>query len=166
MALAYLADFLPRHFLVKYRDRSCLEAMCATWWKRIPERSVYERPSSVTIGKVCHRKVNVYTSLSAEENVFFVRSFVVVGGFERSSSHSFSSLSLSLSFHPMYRHIVRTLFNTHCFVNVSSIFVNREKERERNFSFDTSPWRSISPSTRLFSFHCSFILFALLSGPN
>ena len=78
----------------------------------------------------------------------------------------FLSLSLSLSFHPMYRHIVRTLFNTHCFVNASSIFVNREKERERNFSFDTSPWRSISPSTRLFSFHCSFILFALLSGPN
>ena len=97
MALAYLADFLPRHFLVKYRDRSCLEAMCATWWKRIPERSVYERPSSVTIGKVCHRKVNVYTSLSAEENVFFVRSFVVVGGFERSLSHSLSSLSLFLS---------------------------------------------------------------------
>lgn len=121
--------------------------MCATWWKRIPERSVYERPSSVTIGKVCHRKVNVYTSLSAEENVFFV----VVGG-SRDPCHT----RFPLSFHPMYRHIVRTLFNR--FANIhcpSSIFVNRERkretERERNFSFDTSPWRSISPSTRLFS---------------
>lgn len=96
--------------------------MCATWWKRIPERSVYERPSSVTIGKVCHRKVNVYTSLSAEENVFFV----VVGG-SRDPCHT----RFPLSFHPMYRHIVRTLFNR--FANIRPFFYfckQREKERE------------------------------------
>lgn len=96
--------------------------MCATWWKRIPERSVYERPSSVTIGKVCHRKVNVYTSLSAEENVFFV----VVGG-SRDPCHT----RFPLSFHPMYRHIVRTLFNR--FANIRPFFYfckQREKERD------------------------------------
>lgn len=133
MALAYLADFLPRHFLVKYRDRSCLEAMCATWWKRIPERSVYERPSSVTIGKVCHRKVNVYTSLSAEENVFFVRSFVVVGGFERSLSHSFSSLSLSLFSSNVSTH--RTYSFQHTLFRERFFYFCKQRKRERKEFF-------------------------------
>lgn len=135
--------------------------MCATWWKRIPERSVYERPSSVTIGKVCHRKVNVYTSLSAEENVFFV----VVGG-SRDPCHT----RFLLSFHPMYRHIVRTLFNRFANIRPFCYFCKqREKEREGEKGiFPSIPHLGDRFPLRLVCFPPprSFILFAVLSGPN
>lgn len=135
--------------------------MCATWWKRIPERSVYERPSSVTIGKVCHRKVNVYTSLSAEENVFFVRS-CRRRGIERSLSHSLSSLfSSNVSTHRTYsfQHTVLRTF-------VPFFYFCKQREREKGifplilYLGDRFPLRLVCFPRR------SFILFAVLSGPN
>lgn len=80
-----------------------------------------ERPS-VTIGKVCHRKVNVYTFLSAEENVFFVRS-CPRRGIERSLSRS-SLLSSTL-----FPTLFDTLFCQHS--SLLLVFVNREREREK-----------------------------------
>lgn len=45
--------------------------MCATWWRGY-QRSA--RETSVTIGKVCHRKVNVYTFLYRRKRFLLVLS--------------------------------------------------------------------------------------------
>lgn len=81
------------------------------------------------LGK-CATERSTFTRPSPPKKTFSSSVLVVVGG-SRDPCHT----RFPLSFHPTYRHIVRTLFNTpfceHSFP--SSIFVNREKERKEFF---------------------------------
>lgn len=119
--------------------------MCATWLEEDTREVCAERDPPSPLGK-CATERSTFTRSSPPKKTFSSSVLVLVEGSKDPCRAPLSPFIHSVSY--SFRHAVFPTL-------VPLVFVNREREREReegrNFSFDTSPWRSISPSTRLFS---------------